>query len=317
MLPGAPSVPGRVRIGTWNVSGWSLHRAGVIVEDVGADVLAVQETHLSPVMLERSMAAAHRHHGLRLHHGRPVPPSEGGLFGRRCGVGFVAAPGVALVPAPPRGAPWRMLHAMYRLHGVQIPPRPGLPLGVLLLSVYAPVAARGQQLERARYALAMAQLTPELDMQMPTLLLGDFNGSAFPHRDYLAGGAHARPACPLLVDLLGPGGAWVDVQATLTEGEMEWTFRNRDSEGHEAASRIDLILANQAALRLIQSVEVLSAIQFGGHSPVVVTLRQCSALALQLQQHRPSLPLLQLPSGVLCLKAISPLGSSPISLCVI
>ena len=32
---------GRVRIGTWNVSGWSLLRAGVVSDTVKVDILAV------------------------------------------------------------------------------------------------------------------------------------------------------------------------------------------------------------------------------------------------------------------------------------
>ena len=268
--------PGGIRIGTWNVSGWSLLRAGVVAEVIQADVLAVQETHLSAVLLEHSSAAARLRYGLHSHHGRPAPPSGTEVFGRRCGVGFIAAPGVALSPAPPRGPAWRMLHTLFRLHAVRLPPRPGLPIGLLLLSVYAPLMAGGHQVERERYCLALLQLTHELDMQTPTLLLGDFNGSVQPHRDFLSTSSHSRPCCPLLVQLLGPGGAGVDVQAALHDGPLAWTYRHLDQSGKESASRIDLVLANHAALPLVETIEVLSGVRYGGHSPVVVTLRHCT-----------------------------------------
>ena len=50
-----------------------------------------------------------------------------------------------------------MLHAMRRLTSVQLPPRPGLPRGLLLVSVYAPLHT--QPLERARFVSAMLAFT--------------------------------------------------------------------------------------------------------------------------------------------------------------
>ena len=283
-----PSPSPVIRVGTWNASGWSVDRAAVVVDELRTDVLAIQETHLAPYPLEAARSAAMRR-GLCLHHGRAVQPTPGCTFARRCGVGFLTSPGVAVSPAPPRGAAWRMLHAIYRLHAVQIPPREGLPHGLLLLSIYAPVADRSQQVERDRFNLAMLQLTHELDLQIPTLLMGDFNGSANPSRDYKGVTGHRRPHCPLLPQLLGPGGAWLDVQATLCEAPLCWTYRNTDTTGVESASRIDLVLANQAALTLIGSITVISTVCSGGHSPVVVTLHS-RPVALQWQRPRPRLP---------------------------
>ena len=120
---------------------------------------------------------------------------------------------------------------------------------MLLLSIYAPLASHGHQVERARYTLAMLQLTHELDLQIPTLLLGDFNGSAHPHRDYLSELSHSRLYCPLLLQLLGPGGAWVDVQDALTDGPLDWTYRNLNSAGKESASRIGSSLCWRTMLR--------------------------------------------------------------------
>jgi endonuclease/exonuclease/phosphatase family metal-dependent hydrolase len=84
-----------------------------------------------------------------------------------------------------------------------------------LLSVYAPLQTRQQQVERAKFVAALQEVTHSLDMQVPTVLMGDFNGSAYPGRDFHGSTSARRAACPLLVQLLGPGGAWVDVHATM------------------------------------------------------------------------------------------------------
>ena len=122
----APSV-GSLRIGTWNMSHWSVDKANIIVNDIPVDLLAVQETHLAPLPLEwaRTSCASL---GLHLHHGRPAAPVGNSPHGKSCGVGLVAVGGVSVSPLLPQGAPWRMLHAMRRLSAVQLPPRPGLPV---------------------------------------------------------------------------------------------------------------------------------------------------------------------------------------------
>ena len=200
---GAPS-QGGLRIGTWNLSHWSLDKVAVVAEDIAADILAIQETHLAVLPLERARASAHSF-GLTLHHGRPVPPVTSSAHGKSCGVGFLAGPGVALSPAIPAGAAWRMLHSLHRLHAIRLPPRRGLPSGLLLLSIYAPLST--QVTERTRFDSAFLELTHTLDMQIPTFLLGDFNGSICPSRDFRASSSQHRLPCPLLASLLGPGGA--------------------------------------------------------------------------------------------------------------
>ena len=208
----APSV-GCLRVGTWNMSHWTVDRAGSIAQDIPVDVLAIQETHLAPLPLEwaRTSAASL---GLHLHHGRPAAPVGAPPHGKSCGVGFAATTGLALMPLLPQGASWRMLHAMRRLSAVQLPPRPGLPRGLTLISIYAPLLT--QPIERERFVLAMLQLTHGLDMQTPTLLLGDFNGTLPFSNDATSSNRPANhPICPLLAALLGPGRAWLDVLATL------------------------------------------------------------------------------------------------------
>ena len=103
-------------------------------------------------------------------------------------MGFLAREGVAVQPVVPRGAAWRRLHSMCRVHAVRLPPRSGLPQGLLLLSIYAPLQGHGQQVDRAQFTAAMLELIFGLDMQVPTLLLGDFNGSTCPPWDYHGAG---------------------------------------------------------------------------------------------------------------------------------
>ena len=74
---------------------------------------------------------------------------------------------------------------------------------------------------------------------------------------------------------------------------------NAHRSGPELVSRIDLVLANAAALRLVSSVAVQDDIRDGGHCPVLVQLD----LTPGIIQWRPPLPrlppLLQLPSAML------------------
>ena len=113
-------------MGTWNMSHWSAAKATLMALTVGAEILAVQETHLAPLPLEWAHDTA-RDLGLHLHHGRPAVPMPRSPHGRSCGVGFVAARGIALSPVLPSGTSWRLLHAMRRIHAVQLPPVPGSP----------------------------------------------------------------------------------------------------------------------------------------------------------------------------------------------
>ena len=158
---------GLLRVGTWNMSHWTVDKANIIVRDIPVDVLAIQKTHLAPLPLEWARTSCTAL-DLHLHHGRPAVPIGNSPHGKSCGVGFVAANGVSLSPQLPQGAPWRMLHAMRRLTAVQLPPRPGLPRGLLLVSLYAPL--QSQPIDRDRFVLAMQQFTHTLDMQQPTLL---------------------------------------------------------------------------------------------------------------------------------------------------
>lgn len=289
---------GTLRVGTWNMSHWSVDKVHTIVRDIPVDVLALQETHLAPLPLEWARTSSSSFH-LHLHHGRPAAPVGSSPHGRSCGVGFVATRGVPLSPLLPQGAPWRMLHAMRRLVAVQFPPRPGLPHGLQLVSLYAPLST--QPTERARFVLALLELTHSLDMQIPTLLLGDFNGSLCPARDVASGAhGHSLPVCPLLAALLGPGGAWVDVHVSLLPPPLPWTFQHPTAAGRFASSRIDLVLANRAAMALVVSAAVLPDVRSGGHCPVLVTLRLVGPIGICWQRPRPEPPaLLRLPSAEL------------------
>ena len=96
LLPGGEaSLLGGLRIGTWNMSHWSKDKLMVIKDDIGVDLLAVQETHLAAHPLEHAQKLAAKWH-FSLHHGRPVRPLAASDHGRSCGVGFLAAPGIDL-----------------------------------------------------------------------------------------------------------------------------------------------------------------------------------------------------------------------------
>ena len=297
--PGPP--PGRepsssLRIATWNISHWSRPKVERAAFEIPFDILAVQETHLAIVPLERAHTTA-ASLDLHLHHGRPVPPSGHSLHGRSCGVGFLARRGLALSKVLPTTAAGRRLHAHGRWHAVRLAPRSDLPHGLLLVTIYAPLESQRHGMEREQWQELMQEHLHALDMQIPTLLLGDFNGALFPERDFSSSSGSRRAVCPLLAHLLGPGGAWLDVHATLLDAPLPWTFQLQDTSGKLSASRIDLVLANRAAMPLVTSAAVHSAVRDGGHSPVLVTLTLRSPSTICWQRPRPRVPpLLQLPS---------------------
>ena len=298
----APSggVPDAIlRIGTWNLSHWTPARADLIAMSVQADVLAVQETHLAETPLVFAHSTA-RKADLVLHHGLPVPPVANSEHGKSCGVGFVVRKGIAVVPALPGCPAWRRLHAMRRLHGIRIAPRSDLPRGLLLLSVYAPLPGHA---ERSVFDAEFSTLVHALDMQVPTLLLGDFNGALCPADEYLSHSGARRPPCPLLVDLLGPGRPWVDVHRALLQPPLPFTYHHVGPDQKPMASRIDLILANAAAMHFVRSAAVQEEVRDGGHSPVLVTLT-LGAGSIDWQPPQPRCPpLFYEPSSALAASA--------------
>ena len=288
-----------LRVGTWNISHWLRQKVERAAVEIPFDILALQETQLAEVPLGRARLTA-RALGLHLHHGRPVPASGHSVHGRSCGVGFVAQQGLALSPALPVGAAGRRLLAQCRWHAVKLAPRPDLPRGLLLVSIYAPLESQRRGADRQQWNATMLEHLHSLDMQVPTLLLGDFDGSMMPARDYNSESGAGRAVCPLLAALLGPGGAWLDVHNTLLAAPLPWTFQNHDSTGKLSASRIDLVLANRAAMPLVLDASVFSDVRDGGHSPVLVTLRLTSPSTIRWQRPRARVPpLLQRPSAEL------------------
>ena len=145
-MEGPAPAAGLLRVGTWNMSHWSAAKVAFLASSEMVDILAIQETHLAPLPLERAHATA-RQAGLHLHHGRPAVPMPHSEHGRSCGVGFLCRQGLSVMPAVPGCPAWRRLAAMRRLHGVRLAPREGLPHGLLLLSIYAPL--REQEEARA------------------------------------------------------------------------------------------------------------------------------------------------------------------------
>ena len=128
---------------------------GGLLQVPGVDVLAVQGTHLTPVPLETAHTTV-RIRGLRLHHGRPAAAAANKVWGRACGVGFLVNEAVAVEVALPKGAAWWRLNAMRWVHAERLAPCPGLPRGLLLVSIDAPQQAK--ELETQRVALAVHPL---------------------------------------------------------------------------------------------------------------------------------------------------------------
>ena len=281
-----------LRVGTWNVSGWTPEKLSVISR-LGVQLLAVQETHLSIAGLESARFYIHGQ-GWSLHHGHPAPTPLGRVHGVRCGVGVLAAPGFAVNPLYPRGSPWARLNQQARLTAVEIPPRRDLPRGLRIFSIYVPLE---QDPELKAFQQALMNLVADMDMQVPTMLLGDFNGSVDPMRDYRRGAD--RRASPLLTSLLDPLGPFLDLQLEVSPHLWGYTFHSSRVDG-AALSRIDLVLGNRAAVGLVERVHVACGVLDVEHMPVLVDLRQAH-LALPWTSPRPRLPsLLQLTATDLC-----------------
>ena len=123
---GPAPAAGLLRVGTWNMSHWSAAKVAFLATSDMVDILAIQETHLAPLPLERAHVTA-RQAGLHLHHGRPAVPMPHSEHGRSCGGGFLCQQGLSVMPAIPTCPAWRRLAAMRRLHGVKLAPREGGP----------------------------------------------------------------------------------------------------------------------------------------------------------------------------------------------
>ena len=278
-----------LRIATWNVTWWTQARLTPI-SSLECHFVALQETKLSALPLE-NVRSGLRRVGYTLHHGAAVSCGRGAGAGARGGVGLLASPGVALSPLPPLEPAYRRLHAMGRLHGVLLPPRDSLPLGLRAYTVYAPLP---RDPSREAFNAVFRDFVATLDMQTPCLLLGDFNGTVDPARDHSSG---SGPVCPLLSRLLGPGGPFIDLQVAVSPDDWAHTF-SVPRHSTLVQSRCDLVLGNRAALPLVSRVWVASEILEGGHSPVLVELRLRSAWSLHWTCPRPRLPdVLRLPGS--------------------
>jgi hypothetical protein len=144
-----------------------------------------------------------------------------------------------------------------------------------------------RDLSGAAFAAEVAAMVASLDLQVPTLLMGDFNGSVDPGRDFQAG--DRRLISPLLSHLLGPGGPFLDLQLVVSPELRDYTFRSSRPSGPPALARCDLLLGNRAALPLVARVSVASGVLDGGHSPVLAHLR-CRPWAISWCRPRPRLP---------------------------
>ena len=266
-----PAVGEPIRLGSWNCSYWTSSRLSSL-QPLGLALCALQETKLADIPLENARGALKRA-GNTLHHGQASAVRRAGFLGDKAGVGFLISPGIAVSPLLPRGPAWRRLHAMARIHGVAVPPHPGLPRGIHLFSMYAPLQDDAQ---RIGFNAEFLEMISSLDMQVPTIFLGDFNGTISPERDYNSG---TGLVCPLLSRLLGPGGPLLDLQLVVSPAAFEFTFR-RARLDTTSYSCCDLALWNRAVLGLVSRVYVEPGVMDGGHCPIVVELRDHSAWAM-------------------------------------
>ena len=163
-------------------------------------------------------------------------------------------------------AHYASLHAMSRLHAVLVPPRSGFPSGFRLF--FPSVRPLQRDPCREVFTTTFMEMVATLDMQVPTIIMDDFNGSVCPTRDYSKGDGIV---CSMLARLLGPGGPLLGLQMAVSPNEFAPTFRS-PREHQETWSRCDLVLGNRAAFTLIARVHVESGIMDGGHSPVVINI---------------------------------------------
>ena len=190
---------------------------------------------------------------------------------------------------------------MDRLHASRLVPRAGLPRGLLLLSIVAPLQTSHQAGDYRKFVAAMEEVTHILDLQELVLLL-------CPIRDFHGETSARCDACPLLAHLLGSGGAWVHVHATLLPHRALWTFQSVDLKGKVSASCIDSILDDHAAMGLVHGAWVLSAIRDDCRSLVLVDIHFPSVCLFQPQPKPP--PLLLVSSEELRMSPVWQ-GTSP------
>ena len=204
----------------------------------------------------------------KLVHGKAVPLATSKLGGRSRGVAALVGPGVAVREAMPPGRAWKRLWEAQRVQMVEFPPRAGLPKGLRIVNVYAPVtrwAVDQEDVERVWFQEMFIEAVSALDLGIPTLFAGDWNGTVHPERDY--GGRGVRGAGVFVVDEVAGARGTVGGYVDIFPRAWEWTFRRQES-----MSRCDAVLACRAAIPLMAGLRVMSEVQDGGHSPVVVSL---------------------------------------------
>ena len=189
-----------LKLYTYNMFSWT-HARGEEIMDWDGDIVALQETKLDQQYLEkaRSFCSARN---WTIYHGSPSPVCPKMKRGNKRGVGVLTSPGLALQPVKPNSPTWTKLNGMGRIVVVKMPPTVDLPRGVWIISVYAPLQSDPQR--KAFNALFWETLC-EWDMQIPMIMLGDWNGQFDAN--------HAT--CPLLMKLLGPGGPFLDAHDLL------------------------------------------------------------------------------------------------------
>ena len=194
------------RIASWNCTGLSDIKVERISK-IGGAMWMIQETHLAQLQLEQRKRDAQRL-GWKLIHGKAVPADK--MRGRVRGVGALMAPGVTAREVMPPGRAWKKLWEAQRVQMIEFVPRNGLPRGLRIVNVYAPVVWSASEcgegdIEKTWFQELFIEAVSCLDLGIPTLFMGDWNGTVHPERDYAAERLPMKAnCCPLLTWLLGP-----------------------------------------------------------------------------------------------------------------
>ena len=87
----------------------------------------------------------------------------------------------------PPGRAWKKLWEAQRVHMVEFPSREGLPKGLRVVNVYAPITAwsgEREDIERVWFQELLIEAITALDLSIPTMFVGDWNGTMRPERDW-------------------------------------------------------------------------------------------------------------------------------------
>ena len=263
---GEASNPGPFSFVTCNVASFSLHQRAIT--DLGADVLCLQETRHT----EKGRDSINEHleeTGYTAQYGTDQPPvTPGSLAGEAGGVAIIGNANVVFnkprftdeEAALTRTGRWTMTSVVV--------PKAGLAINVH--NVYGVSGAMTYQEAMIKNEKLLKQVLSAAEAtKAPCIIAGDFN---------------VDPKRSMILKEVLHHGWWVDVAAAFAgkNDPMDTFFGHRGSR-----SRIDVVLANHAALQFIKGVTLLSDSRFSDHVPIQVDFDFPSYDVKQLMFHKP------------------------------